>query len=546
MQSLTVLPKHTGIIFRLFIFLLAVLVASALFSAENAVVSTLLDRVFVPADLIKRTAPLVEQRPRGVVLDQDGAQLARTIYDYQIGAAPGQIIDAQYLAAELAPLLQTSRAVILDTLTSSQAIYTVLAGRVSAEIADEVAALQEPGLYLDPLPRRFYPNGNLLCHVLGFVNFENFGGAGVEAYYDTLLTGGSPNAGFGPGADADLQLTIDQDVQTIVERHLEEALETYDSQSGTVIVMNPQTGKLLALANSPGYDPNTFYSEEPELFVNPAISTLYEPGDVFQLITMAAALNIGIVQPDTPFYDSGVFEAGGIRLYNWNQAVFGDIDMTAVLAHGSVVGAATLAEAIGPLSYYNYLRFFGFDGPTGIDLAGERDAFVLKPGDAGWTEASMFTTAFGQGIAVTPMQMINAVAAIANGGLVMQPYVVDAITQYGKQHAREPVAGHRILSEQNANKLIEMSIASVGKGAFDGYLVAGKSGTAQIAAGGVYHPEDTIASYVGWFPAYNPELIILVKLDRPRVARFGQETAAPTFARLAAELAITLQIAPNP
>ncbi|MCA9941105.1 MAG: penicillin-binding protein 2 [Anaerolineales bacterium] len=551
-QSLSALSRHKEILLRLCALVLAIWAAYALFSENNLTVKTLLERLFLPAEFVKRTAPLVEERDRGTIFDRDGESLAYTIHDYRVGAGPGYITDVEFLAAALSPLLQTPRGEIASLLREND-IYVVLAGRVSAAVAEQIEALNEPGLYLEPLPRRFYPHDELMCHVLGFVNFENLGGGGVEAYYDDLLTGGLSgaepryNLADNPlGAVADLRLTIDKDVQTIIERHLHEALRKYGSESGSIIVMNPQTGELLGLANAPCYDPNVFYNEELSLFINPAVSVIYEPGGVFQLITMATALNIGIVEPDTPFYDSGVLEADGFRLINEDRAAFGEIDMTGVLVYGSNTGAAALAGAIGPLSYYNYLRAFGLDQRTGVDLAAESTSLFNEPGEPSWSEFSMLTTAFGQGIAVTPMQMVNAVAAIANGGLLMQPYVVETTTIQGKERARELVAGNRVISESNARKLIDMSVASAGSGAIDGYLVAGKAGTAQIAEGGIYHPTDTIVSYVGWLPAYNPQFIILVKLDRPQIARSAQETAAPTFAGLAAELAVTLGISPAP
>lgn len=544
---------------------LGVVATFLFFSDSIGLARPVFDALFLPAPQAASPATVETNRPRGNVTDAGGQLVAYTGTDFQVSVTPNRVADPTGLAKRLAPILDVPAYQIQmrsQTQTQTQtwmatSNWVLLASRVSPDTAAQIQALNEPGLVLEPMPRRFKPEGrpDLLCHLLGFVNYDNRGQSGVEAYYDALLTGAADSqrdvllANFGvpqpaPTRAMDLVLTIDSDVQAAVARHLRDALDRYKAPRGTIIVMDPGSGAILGLANSPCYEPERFY-EEGALLIDPAVSHVYEPGGVFQLITMAMALDFGIVQPETMVNDSGVYEVEGFEIHNWDNAAPGPIAASEILSRASNVGAATLANGIGPLTYYNYLRRFGFGRPTGVDLAAESPGLMPVPGDLNWSEGSLARNAFGQSIAVTPLQMISAVSAIANGGQGMVPYVVAAVVVDGKTYSRLPREAGRPITGNTAARVTAMAVASAGEGAVDGYQTAGKAGTAQIPDRGIYDPEDTIASYIGWFPADDPEVIILVKLDRPQTNRWGHLTAAPTFAGLAEELAVLLEVEPN-
>lgn len=503
---------------------------------------------------------LVVAKPdRGAIYDRNGAVLAANTADYQIGVSPRLVTESEEMATALAPILQQSRYEILGVLQSDQS-FALLSGRVSAEVADLVRTLPYDGLQIDPLPRRFYPQGNMLCHTLGYVDFDGNGGSGVEGYYQRELAGEAASAviNISPLTSqqsviahegADLVLTIDRSLQHTVETHLQNALEEYQAVSGSIIVMDPHTGAILAMASAPCYSPAEFYNTDPKLLLNPAVSQQHEPGSVMKLVTMAAALDSGVVTPQSTYYDAGILEVGGHKTYNWDRSAPGTTDMTTLLARSLNVGAATLATMMGPDVYYDYLQKFGFGRPTGVDLMSEAAGTMPLPGDAFWTESFVATNAYGQGIAVTPLQMITAVSALANNGTMMQPYIVQEIRGENGTFVHEPTVLGRPISPEIAAQVTAMATTAVTRetlaAQIEGYTVAGKTGTAQIAENGIYLPDDVIGSFIGWLPADNPELIVYVKLDRPQTAPWGSQTAAPAFADLADELVVMLDVPPD-
>ncbi|MAU00508.1 MAG: hypothetical protein CL608_25475 [Anaerolineaceae bacterium] len=503
---------------------------------------------------------LVVAKPdRGAIYDRNGAVLAANTADYQIGVSPRLVTESEEMATALAPILEQSRYEILGILQSDQS-FALLSGRVSAEVADLVRALPYDGLQIDPLPRRFYPQGDMLCHTLGYVDFDGNGGSGVEGYYQRELAGEAASAviNISPLTSqqsviahegADLVLTIDRSLQHTVEAHLQNALQEYRAVSGSIIVMDPQTGAILAMASAPCYSPAEFYDTDPRLLLNPAVSQQHEPGSVMKLVTMAAALDSGVVTPQSTYYDAGILEVGGHKTYNWDRSAPGTTDMTTLLSRSLNVGAATLATMMGPDVYYNYLQNFGFGRPTGVDLMSEAAGTMPLPGDEFWTESFVATNAYGQGIAVTPLQMITAVSALANNGTMMQPYIVQEIRGENGTFVHEPTVLGRPISPEIAAQVTAMATTAVTREVFgaqvEGYTIAGKTGTAQIAENGIYLPDDVIGSFIGWLPAENPELIVYVKLDRPKTAPWGSQTAAPAFADLADELVVMLDVPPD-
>lgn len=511
------------------------------------------------ADRINDKATVIDLPNRGVIYDRNGAVLAANAADYQINASPRLIINPDEIATRLSPVLETSRTDILAAITSD-ASNVVLAGRVSAEVAEYIRDLDFDGIQIDALPRRFYPQGDLMCHTLGYVDFTGRGGAGLEGFYQRELEGQAASAqvNISPLAaqesvianeGADLVLTIDRSLQHLVESHLERALQEHGAISGSIIVMDPKTGAILAMANAPCYSPYDYFEAKEELLLSPSVSLQHEPGSVMKLITMAAALDSGLYSPQSTYYDAGILEVAGHKTYNWDRSAPGETDMTTLLSRSLNVGAATLAMNMGPDLFYEYMEAFGFGRPLGVDLMSEANGQMPLPGSSYWTEAFMATTAYGQGIAVTPLQMITAVSALANEGTMMQPYLVQEIHNGDEIITTEPRIAGRPIGVQAAQQVTTMAITAVVRETDEaqvaGYTVAGKTGTAQIAENGIYLPDDVIGSFIGWLPADDPEVVIYVKLDRPKSAPWGSQTAAPVFAELTNELVVVLDIPPD-
>ncbi len=504
---------------------------------------------------------VIAQPVRGAIYDRNGAMLAANSSDYQISVSPNMVVDATGLSLDLMSILQKPQSEIMGALISDRP-HEVLAGRVSADVADLVRDLQNDysGLQIDPLPRRFYPQNDLLCHALGYVDFDGDGGAGLEGHYQEELAGEAASATFflsplreqpaiAAREGADLTLTIDRSVQQLVENELVAALHEHRAEGGTIIVMDPRTGAILAMASAPCYDPNEFYDVAEPLLLNPAVSNQFEPGSVMKLITMASALDSGTVVPDSTYYDAGVLEVGGHRTVNWDRSAPGTTDMTTLLARSLNVGAATLSTSMGAEPFNDYLRQFGFGSPTGIDLMSEAAGTMPLPGDESWTESLLAAYSYGQGIAVTPLQMITALSALANEGEIMQPYLVQEVHSENGDFVHTPTVMSKPIGAQAAQDVTNMAVTAVARevseAQIQGYTVAGKTGTAQIAENGVYLEHDVIGTFVGWLPADAPEVIVYVKLNRPQINPWGSMTAAPTFANLTDDLVVLLGIPPD-
>ncbi|HNS38964.1 MAG TPA: penicillin-binding protein 2 [Promineifilum sp.] len=511
-------------------------------------------------DILIEDVPVTAQSERGVIYDRNGATLAVDRWEYRVAVSPGVLSNREELATALAPILQKPRSELLYKMDSS-APYVILEPRAPAEAADAIRQIKNGDeVQLEPLPRRYYPQGSLMCHVLGYVNFSNEGGAGVEGYYQKLLAGESVSdfTAFSPLREqktvvahegADLVLTIDRSVQYVVEQHLKDALAEYGAVSGSIIVMNPKTGAILAMAAEPCYSPNEFNNLPEGATFNPLVSAVFEPGSVMKLITMAAALDSGTVTPETTYNDTGAIEVGGHVSYNWDRSAYGTVDMTTLLAHSLNVGAVTIATWMGENTFYDYFSRFGFGRPTNVDIMSESAGLMPVPGDSGWETSFLATNAYGQSLAVTPLQMISAVSALANGGVRMEPYVVEEIRDQNGIRRHKPEST-RVISETTAAQMTAMATNAVSQetqGAMvPGYTVAGKTGTAQIAEPfGGYNPTDIIGTFVGWLPVEDPQIIVYVKLDRPKSAEWGSMTAAPAFADLVKELVVLLDIPPD-
>ena len=502
---------------------------------------------------------------RGTIRDRNGHILALDIFEFEITAAPPMIANSGEVADRLAPLLGRPRGEIL-ALLNSVGPHVRLARRVPQQIGETIESWGLGGIRVEPRPKRVCTENNQAAHVLGFVNETNNGYYGVEGYYNQVLKG---RAGEGQGErdpagnyipigfyrlappqnGRDLVLTIDRTIQYMVEEELEKAIARYGAESGTIIVMEPKTGSILAMASYPSYDPNRFAETPAELFVNPSVSAHYEPGSVFKIIAMAAGLDAGIITPQSTFYESGSIEVGGRIIMNWDRRGHGLVTMTDVLAQSLNVGAAYVSTTLGRERFYTYVRRFGFGRITGIDLASEGPGRLRLPGDGEWHESDLGTNSFGQGLAVTPLQVITAVAAVANDGLMMKPHMVEKIVDGQHDTNIQPVAVRRVISSQTAKQLTWMLVEAVQKetdlATVPGYKIAGKTGTAQVPIPGGYHPNWTIASFIGYAPPEDPAFVVLVKIDKPAVEPWGSTVAAPVFKTVAEQLFILLGIPPD-
>jgi cell division protein FtsI/penicillin-binding protein 2 len=499
---------------------------------------------------------------RGMIYDRDGHPLASNTIEYEIGISPSLVSSARTTATKLAPLLGLNELDILRIIQSDQS-WASLAKGIPPEIAEQVRALDILGLTIDSLPKRLYPQGILGAPILGFMGWDDKilayrGFYGVEEYYEDELAGrvrnetvskipfDLPESRASEDRGADLVLTIDRDIQFVVEAELQRAVVESGSTSGVIIVMDPRTGEILAMTNYPAYDPNAYYDvEDLALFRNSAISDEYEPGSIMKVLTMAAALQKGVVVPGDTYVDNGLLQVGGIDILNSDRLPRGVVDISQILVQSLNVGAATLSTKMGPRQFYEMMDAFGIGRATGIDLQGEASGTMLTPIDSDWSESNLATNSFGQGVAVTPLQILTAISAIANDGLMMQPHIVYQIVDGDEVYPSEPSALGRPISAETAQIVTDMMVQTVEEGLDQaqvaGYMVAGKSGTAQIATPLGYTDSDSIVSFVGFVPADEPRISILVKLDRPD-RYWGSLVAAPVFSRLIERLVLVMEI----
>ncbi len=546
--------------------LMAILSASTLIIIGQLVRWQILEHgTFLALAEAEHQAEVIIRPRRGAIYDRNGFLLAADAFQYEVSASPTMINDPYATADRLFPLLGMSRDETLAALTS-EAPWVPLSRGVPQPLGETILEWDITGIQVEPRPKRVYPAGTLAAHLLGFVNDNDNGFYGVEGYYDAMLHGtpglrqgerdpfgSSIPTGLGryvpPRDGKSLGLTIDRTAQYVVEQELADAIARYQAEGGTVIVLDPKTGAIVAMASWPAYDPNHFIEADQRLFPDPAVSEQYEPGSVFKVITLAAGLDSGVITPDTTIYDGGVIEVGGRTIYNWDRQPHGTVNMTTVLAKSLNVGASQVAVMLGKERFYTYVRRFGFGHITEVDLDSEGPGTLKMPGDPDWHESDLGTNSFGQGIAVTPLQMAVAVAAIANDGLLMKPYVVQQIIEGDRIRSVRPTVVRRAVLAQTARTLTNMMVVAVEQetklAQVPGYRVAGKTGTAQIPVPGGYHPTLTVASFVGYLPADDPAFVILVVIHKPQTSPWGSQVAAPVFARIAQRLVTLFDVPPD-
>ena len=523
------------------------------------------------AALTQRTWDKTIEPTRGYITDIHGQILALNSIEWDISVSPSLVVDKATVAERLSELLEVPTGEISATLVS-EAPWVQLATGVDYETGETIAGLKNPGITCIPRPRRFYPERDLFSHVLGFVNDIGDGYYGVEGYYDQPLRGKRglrrvEQAPVGEELPFDpleeepalngisLVLTMDRNIQYIAAEELERALEDYGAQSGTVLIMNPKTGAILASVSVPSYEPNDFLSQDDSLLPDPAVSSVWEPGSIFKIVTWGAGLDAGTISPGTTFYDEGALEVGGRVIRNWDRQGNGLVTMSDGLTKSLNTVAAFISTSMGKDRFYTYLRRFGFGTQSGVDLASEVSGMMKLPGDSNWYPSDLGTNAFGQGIAVTPIQMLAAASAVANQGTLMKPHIVhqfiskDPASGEDRITPVEPMIVRRAISRETAETMTQMLVRVVEEGAtkaeVPGYRVAGKTGTAQVPTPYGYHPTYTIGSFIGFAPADDPQFIVLVKLDKPSASPWGSQTAAPTFQAIAARLFSYLQIPPD-
>jgi cell division protein FtsI/penicillin-binding protein 2 len=519
----------------------------------------------------------VELRPtRGLIYDRNGHLLATNSFEYRIGISPNQVLDRQSVAAQLAPLVGMSEDKLYHALEPDAngdfPPYVLLASRVDFDTGQKIADLHIDGINIEPLPTRIYPQGALMAQIVGiFAEDEGIkdyrGYYGVEGFYQTLLAGQSRRITTSTvplleeqqlqSSDVrdgiSLQLTIDRDLQYLAQEVLTDAVENDETATGgTILIMNPRTGEILAMANYPPFDPNNISADNLKRAKNPAVSEIYEPGSIFKVLTLSIALDAGTHNLDWTYYDPGCLEMAGIPICDWDRQARGNVDFARVFIESLNTGTATIFSQIGPYTVYPKLRDFGIGTPTGVDLEGEASGILVEPGDMNWSDAQFLTTSFGQGVSVTPLQMLTAANAIANDGLIMQPHIVKARIDGGKVIETRPSASHRPISEEAAHEARDIMVRIVQENPdddfyFPGYNIAGKTGTAEIPAPYGYEPYapgNSIASYIGFLPADDPVVSVLVKLDRP-YAYWGSKAAAPVFQKLVERLVVLMEIPPD-
>lgn len=559
-------------------------------------------------------ADIINERLPGIFVDTDRF----LIYGDPTLIPEGQLAT---VSKTLATYLEEPPSTLETMLSRRQVRYVFLKNKLTPETSRTIKDLDLKGVVLLPEHWRFYPEGGLAANLVGFINRENTGQYGIEGYFNIELEGkkGAIYAESDPfgrqitvgdtkivnAVDGDtVVLSIDRVVQKKVEEILKNAVEEYKADSGQIIIMNPFSGAIVAMANYPSFDPNdytdsytlrklnldedekvykttpVFKKDErgqyvpitdedlnndevdkyvyenrfgPGVFKNKAISEYYEPGSVFKPIVMSIALDAKEVGPETTYDDDGPLHIDEFEIKNSDNQYHGISTMTEVLELSLNTGMSWVAKKLGKRLMYEYLKDFGFGEYTNIKLEGETKGAVDYY--THWSKAQMLTTSFGQGIVVTPLQMVAAWAALANGGKLVQPYIVDSIIRDGEVIKTQPEVIHRVISEEASSIITSMLVSTVRRGHgkpadIPGYLIAGKTGTAQIAGkNGKYETGDgaTITSFAGYLPALQPQFVMLVKFDRPRIGEntWGATTAAPTFRKVSEFLIDYYHIEPN-
>ena len=483
---------------------------------------------------------------RGEIFFKNGEPLAINMDWPLVFSSPTEVKEKEIVAEKLAAILSLEEDFILEKLEKDN-LYEPIKKRITDEEIQKIEELNQKGIYLGREKGRYYPQETLASQLTGFVDANLQGQYGLEGYYDEILQGKNEHRG------KDIFLTIDYSVQFKAEKLLEQAKENLDIEGGEIIVINPNSGEILAIANFPNFNPNQ-YSIVPDfkIFENGVSQKIFEPGSVFKPITMAAALNEGRITPQTTYIDKGKVVIGGWSISNYGDRVHGEQTMTNVLEKSINTGAVFAEEKLGHNSFLEYLDKFGFFKLTGIDL---QEIYSENREFKKGYEINFTTASFGQGIEMTPIQLIRAYSAIANGGKLVKPYLVKKIINGEEVSEVAPeIEDDLVISPKIAAQLTAMLVSVVENGfaksaRIPGYWVAGKTGTAQISFAALDmekkgYSDKTWQSFVGFVPAFNPEFVILVKLNNPKT-KTAEYSAVPVFQELAKYIVDYYQIPPD-
>ena len=541
------------------------LVALAVVGARLVYVQVIKGPEFAEAAAEQRTRDITINPQRGFIYDREGEVLAESMEARTIYAVPGAVEDKTAAATAIANAIGGDVATYEEKL-SRDSNFVYIARKVDVGQAESLRALEIAGLGFLEDSRRVYPSNELACQVLGFVGVDDEGLSGIELYYEDLL-GGSPGRLIGerdtagrpiPGGvtfeeeavdGQDIVLTIDKDIQYQVQVALQEAVEKWGAKAGSVVVMDPRNGEILALASYPQFNPNRFGEADEAAFRNRAIVDTYEPGSTIKSLTAAAVIDAGLYGPESLFELPPTIEIGGRTIHESHERAAVSWSLTDIVTQSSNVGAVKLGLALGEDGLYDYFSRFGLTEKTGVDYPGEVKGWLGTTDQ--WSASSLATITFGQGISVTPLQLTRALAAIANDGDLITPHL---LKEAAAETEKAPqLVTKRAISEETARamRIVLTDVVNEGTGseaAVPGYEVAGKTGTAQKArtdgrAG--YAKGKYVASFSGFLPAEDPRVVIVVNIDEPSNSIYGGTVAAPTFSRIAAYCVEHLKIPPG-
>jgi len=507
---------------------------------------------------------------RGKILVKEGSEtypLATNLTYYAVSVIPKHIQNKEETAQKLAKTLSLPEKEIFEKINNNKLYIPPIAHKLEEAQANQVRELNIAGIYLEEEDIRCYPEGEAFSHILGFVDAERNGQYGLEGFYNAELIGekgiligekdtrgriinylDEKNVANG----ADLVLTIDRSLQFEAYKKLKSAVEKFKAKSGSIIVMEPHSGEIMTMVSYPSFDPNKFNEvKDYDTFLNPAIAKTWEPGSVFKVLTMAAGIDSNAVTKDTTEYFPASIKVSGYEIWNWDKKSHGRENMTQVLETSDNIGAAYVAQKMGKETFNKYLENFGFSSLLGIDLDKEITK-ELKPVN-NWPDVDLVTTSFGQGIAVTPLQLITAVSTIANGGKLVWPHIVsEMVAADGRKEIIQSKEIRQVISQSVAQIVTDMMVSVVENGhgkkaKVAGYRVAGKTGTAQVPKkdSSGYEEGKTVGSFIGFAPAENPRFVMLVKIDEPQTVEWAESSAAPVFSELVDFILNYFQIPPS-
>jgi cell division protein FtsI (penicillin-binding protein 3) len=511
----------------------------------------------------------IEVSPRrGSILDREGRELAVSVEAATVYAALDDVENRAGTARTLARLTGSPEAAILAKLGNARSSVVPVVPKIDVTQAEAVRAAKLPGIQIVPDTKRFYPKAELAAAVLGFVGTENHGLEGLEYFYDKVVGGkpgefvlltdarrstygeAPPPGGRAPQEGASLVLSLDAGVQFAAEKELAAAMTERRARSGSVVVMDPVSGEILAMASAPGFDPNAFGKYPPEARRNRAVGDAYEPGSTFKIVTGAVALENRLISLDEVIETGdGTIRVGNVTISESENHQYGAMTLAGVFAHSSNVGIIRVGLRVGPERLFAGATAFGIGHETGIDLPGE-GAGIFRPLSK-WTFLSNASIAMGQEVAVTALQLARVAAAVANGGLLVQPHLVTRVIEPGGRE--RPLASaepKRVLSEATARALTDILVGVVDHGtgtkaAIPGFVVAGKTGTAQKAGVGGYQPGRHVPNFVGFAPADKPRVVVVVVIEEPQGQYYSAEVAAPVFAKILSQTLGILRVAPR-